>query len=170
MRIENHKTLRESTDELLTLAQAEGYMTLHQEEQARRMLGPFFAGVDNGELQLSNRDFYFRNFVERVDGRVALLDWDYARLSTFETEHCIAHLWLLMWNNFSWQRMFLNAARERFSLDPDRWRSVLFIDALHQALFWRTSRPYLMPIELNYALNTLSDERFSKYIWAPGPV
>jgi hypothetical protein len=140
------------------------HVTPAQETLARELIQPLIDSVNTGRVTLSNGDFYFRNFIELPAGRVAVVDWDSTRLSTFEVEHCVAYQWMLMWNNPPWQRAFLDEAKSRFELDRDRFRAVLLLDTLTQVVFWKGQDPYLMQIELDYFLNSLSDSYFS-HVW-----
>lgn len=162
---ETQKSLQASFDKQLLWARREGHLDECHETKARQILKPFLDTVDIGRIHLSNGDFQFRNFTERTDGKVALLDWDSAKASTFETEHCVAYQWLLMWNNPRWQGRFLNGARVRFALRPERFRAVLLVDALNQAFFWRRCSD-LLRIQVNYVSRVLSDAYFEKELWS----
>jgi aminoglycoside phosphotransferase (APT) family kinase protein len=43
---------------------------------------------------VSNGDFRFGNFLNVSEKRTAILDWDDARVSSFELERCVARLWV----------------------------------------------------------------------------
>ena len=148
----------------LAWARAAGHFDEGAGAAARRILAPFVDGIDTGAVRLGNGDFQLRNFVERPDGRIALIDWDAARLSTFEAEHCVAYQWLLMWNNPAWQRAYLDGARRRLGLRAERFRAVLLIDVLKQAFFWR-ERDGLARMPLQYVAPLLSDDAFDARIW-----
>lgn len=78
-------------------------------------------------LMLSNGDFQFLNFIEVSPDRTALIDWDGARISCFEKEHCVALQWLLMWNNCKWQQDFLRRSIMELNLNKDIFRGVLLM-------------------------------------------
>lgn len=150
----------------LDRGRARALLSGRDERRVMEILQPFLAGVDSGPLRLSNHDFYFRNFVELPAGRVALVDWDVARISTFETEHCVTYLWMLMWNHAAWASDFLNRARARFGLDRRRVRAALVVNALNQSMYVWVDRPELQPIPAAALRLALDDASFDA-LWKP---
>ena len=139
-------------------------LTAGQERRALDLLEPFLARVDSGRLRLSNHDFYFRNFLEMPRGRIGILDWDAARISTYEIEHCVTYLWMLMWNHSAWSAALLEGARSRFALDRHQVRAALLVNLLNQSMHVWPNRPELSRMLLATFLEALDDAGFSA-IW-----
>lgn len=135
-----------------------------QEKHARTLFEAFLERVDHGTIQISNHDFQFRNLIRLSDDRIKVVDWDAARISTFETEHCIAYQWMLMWNRPEWQRQFLAEARQRLPLSPELFRGVLLVNTLNQGINVYGEFPDLRAILFSTFLNLL-DDRYYTYVW-----
>lgn len=148
--------LRRQLDE----SRARGLVSPRQERRLFELLEPFLDGVDSGTLRISNHDFNFRNFVELPGGRVAVVDWDAARISTYEIEHCVTYLWMLMWNHPEWAKAFLTRAAAILHLDRRVFRAALLINALNQAMRVWPERPELRDIMLATFANALDDAWF----------
>lgn len=58
---------------------------------AADIVAAWAAAHRHGPPMVSNTDFRFVNFVEAPDDRVALIDWDGGRASSFELEACCAY-------------------------------------------------------------------------------
>lgn len=145
----------------LDRASRSGWLTARQVSRTAELLCPFLDTVDQGRLGLSNNDFQFRNFVFLADGRVKLIDWDAATISTFETEHCIAYQWMLMWNNEEWQRVFLASACDRLHVRPDRLRAACLIMTLnHSVLTWKDIPTLRHPLLIAFQ-SLLEDESWT---------
>ncbi len=119
-------------------AKEKGLLSPAEIKRIWQLVEPLFACTDKGPWHLSNHDFYFRNFLEMPDGRVALLDWEVARISSFEIEHCVSYLWMLLWNCPEWRREFLYQTKQRLGIDREKFRAALIVNSLHQAMsVWR---------------------------------
>jgi aminoglycoside phosphotransferase (APT) family kinase protein len=153
--------------EQLNRALTSNQISTIQQQRCWDLLGGFLACVDSGELGLSNNDFQFRNFVELPNGRIKVIDWDVARLSTYETEHCIAYIWMHMWGNVEWRRAFLSAVRTRLSPCPACLRAAFIIVTLNHAIYAWGNIPALSTIHLNTFLKLLDDEEWGA-IWSQG--
>lgn len=123
-----------------------------------------FSNEQNQRKMLSNGDFQFRNFIEKSANKSAVIDWDEAKFSSYELEHCVAYQWMLMWNNPSWQRVFLSEAKQRFSMDKYRFRSLLLFNCLRQAIRSGSYRPELAKIFIDTFRKTLKDRNYNS-IW-----
>lgn len=154
----NQAFLRPRITAQLDKALARGLLSHEQQRRALGLLEPFLQSVEEGPLRLSNHDFNFRNLVELPGGRIALVDWDAARVSTYETEHCVTYLGMLMWNHPQWVDALFDRARTRFGLDRRRMRAALLINALNQSMHVWPERPELFPIPLATFLRTLDAE------------
>ncbi len=142
----------------LSRAEQEGWLTHKEIESATRQIDSSTSGSAD-RVMLSNGDFQFRNFVEMPDGRLGIIDWDTARYSTFELEHCIAYQWLLMWNNPEWQKSFLAAAKSCLPLGIERFRSAMLLNALLRAATFR-HLPEVKQLQLSYFRQILRDDWF----------
>lgn len=140
-----------------------GLITDEHRDRGKSLLEEFTSSLNWGNLQLSNGDFQFRNFINRPDGKTVVIDWDGARFSPFELEHCIAYQWTLMWNNPRWQRELLRRARDRFSIDLQRFQAVMLFDSLHQAMVVWPNAETLRQVEIDYFINAL-DERYIAFV------
>jgi len=105
-----------------------------------QLLTPFDECAAHEPLMLTNADLQFQNLVWLADGRLAIIDWDGAGISSFEVEHCMSYQWLLMWNNPEWQRAFMRAASARFDIRPHRLRAVMLRSAIILVLMLRPKR------------------------------
>lgn len=148
----------------LDRARAGDLVSEHQQRRLLELLGPFLDRVDSGPLHLSNHDFNFHNFIELPAGKMAVIDWDVARISTFELEHCATYLWMLMWGHRAWADAFIRRAVARFDLDPGRVRGALLINTLNQAVQVWLERPELRRIALAALADALDDARFRSLV------
>ncbi len=154
----------ESTEELINeclgVAIDDGTLSSDQCKQATRIAQPLLEGFHEGRLMLSNADFQLRNFVEISPTQTGLVDWDTACASNFELENCVAYQWILMWNNPPWQRSLLREARARFEIERTKFRGILMVRALIQAMTtWRKSGD-IRQHQIDYLIGTLDDEAF----------
>jgi hypothetical protein len=158
--------IKHVTSVCLSKAAEADLITARQAGRIREIFDEFTARCENRPLMLSNGDFQFRNFIAVDAARTALIDWDAARLSPFEREHCVAYQWLLMWNNPRWQARFLSEAKARLALDETLFRGALLLNTLKQAmLVW--SRPTdadLRLRQMDFCLNVLDDRDF-EHVW-----
>lgn len=145
-------------------AEQQGLLGPTEIERLWRLVQPIFACAETGPWRLSNHDFYFRNFLELPDGRVALLDWEVARISCFEIEHCVSYLWMLLWNHPEWRREFLHQATQRLKIDQDKFRAALVVNALHQAMFVWQDQPALQAQMIGVLRNALDDQQMA-VVW-----
>ena len=148
------------------VAQAEkrGLLSPTEIERIWRLVQPILACTDAGPWRLSNHDFYFRNFLEMPDGRVALLDWEVARISCFEIEHCASYLWMLLWNHPEWRGEFLGQTKQRLRIDREKFWAALIVNSLHQAMFVWQNQPVLQDKMLQILQTALDEERFAA-VW-----
>lgn len=146
-------------------AEQQGLLGPADVERLWRLVQPIFACADKGPWRLSNHDFYFRNFLELPDGRVALLDWEVARLSCFEIEHCVSYLWMLLWNHPEWRREFLQQAKQRLGIDQAKFRAALIVNSLHQAMFVWSNQPGLQAKMIDQLRAALDDQQMAA-LWS----
>jgi len=148
------------------VAQAEkrGLLSPAEIDRIWCLVQPILACADTGPWRLSNHDFYFRNFLEMPDGRVALLDWEVARISCFEIEHCVSYLWMLLWNQPEWRAEFLGQTKQRLRIDREKFRAALIVNSLHQAMFVWQNQPVLQDKMLHVLRVSLDEERFAA-VW-----
>lgn len=144
----------------LDRVRARDLVSEHQQRRLLELLEPFLERVDSGALRLSNHDFNFHNFIELPTGKVAVIDWDVARISTFELEHCATYLWMLMWGHRAWADAFIRRAVTRFDLHPGRVRAALLINTLNQAVQVWLEQPDLRQMALATLSNALDDAWF----------
>lgn len=112
---------------------------------------------------VSNGDFRFLNLLELSPSRTAIIDWDGAQASTFETENSIAYNWLLLWKRPDLQNRLICGAKEMFSVDRDVFRSVLLIRSVMQAQVCRKF-PDQLALHVAQAVRVLDDRGFAS-IW-----
>lgn len=67
----------------------------------------------------SNGDLRFANMLALADGRTAVVDWDGARASTHEIEHCVAYLRLFLWARPDLVAHLEDRAHADLGVDPD---------------------------------------------------
>lgn len=150
--------------ELLNLASEKRVITKEEQLCSHDILQRIPFGNENDlRKMLSNGDFQFRNFIEKFANKTAIIDWDEAKVSTYELEHCVAYQWMLMWNNSLWQRAFLSGARQRFSLDKYRLRSLLLFNSLRQSMR-AYHRPELAKVFIDCLRKTLRNQHYDS-IW-----
>lgn len=89
------------------------------------------------ELAFSNGDFQFRNFIAVSECATAVVDWDTARCSFFELEHCFSYQAALLWNNVECRRKLLVYGLNRWALDPDVLRASAVINLLGRIVSYR---------------------------------
>jgi aminoglycoside phosphotransferase (APT) family kinase protein len=147
----------------LDLALKLGQLSQAEVRRALDLLEPLLVKADCGKLYLSNDDFNFRNLIELPAGRVAVIDWDSSRVSSFEIEHCVTYLWMMMWNQTDWRKGLVSLARQRLPLDLERTRAVLLVNCLHQSMHVWRKRNDLHPIPLGTFRNVLEDAYFEKH-------
>jgi hypothetical protein len=132
--------------------------------KARAAVANWAAGCEDGAPRvLSNTDFRFRNFIELSNSRTALIDWDDARSSSFELEHCIAYQWLLLWNRPDLQRILIRRARDALPIDRECLRTVLLMNAVTQAHVCR-AKADLIQLHVAQASNFLNTSFFPE-VW-----
>ncbi|MBK1672462.1 hypothetical protein CKO35_03955 [Ectothiorhodospira shaposhnikovii] len=66
-------------------------------------------------------DFYWKNFVFRPDGSVAIIDWEAMEPCTDSNER-LAYLYCLMFNHPEWQNTLLGMARSRGIIQEENFR------------------------------------------------
>lgn len=112
---------------------------------------------------VSNGDFRFPNMLEVSPSRTAIIDWDGAQTSTFETENSVAYHWLLLWNRPDLQDQLVRGARELFGVERETFRSVLFIRGVMQAQVCRKI-PKQLALHVDQAMRVLDDRGYAS-IW-----
>ncbi|MCS7306728.1 MAG: aminoglycoside phosphotransferase family protein, partial [Thermoguttaceae bacterium] len=147
-------------------AEQQGLLSLAEIGRIWYLVEPILSCAETGPWRLSNHDFYFRNFLELPDGRVALLDWEVARVSSFEIEHCTSYLWMLLWNHPQWRQEFLKQVKQRLGIDRQKFRAALLVNALHQAMFVWKNQPALQTKMIQLLRNALDDQQMAA-IWQP---
>lgn len=115
------------------------------------------------EFVVSNEDFRFANFIEIDSQRTGLVDWDGARTSRHEVEHCIAYLWLQMWRNGTWQRRLVDRSRQILDLQEDLFRAALIKRTLCRAHTWHDNAD-LRKIQIQYFRDALNNQKWH-HIW-----
>ncbi|WP_366494596.1 phosphotransferase [Thermogutta sp.] len=78
---------------------------------------PLLVEPSDKQLLFTNGDFQFRNLVVLNDDRVGIIDWDTARFSHFEIEHCITYQTILLWANLAAQTALIHRSRNLFDWD-----------------------------------------------------
>lgn len=114
-------------------------------------------------VSISNGDFRFLNLLELSPSRTAIIDWDGAQASTFETENSIAYHWLLLWKRPDLQDRLICGAKEMFAVDRDVFRSVLFLRSVMQAQVCRKF-PDQLALHVTQAMRILDNRGFAS-IW-----
>ena len=140
------------------------FMTENQLSKARSLLQHLIDNIDVAGHQLSNFDFQFKNLIEKSADKTVLLDWDNARLSTFDLEHCLSLMWLLMWNNQKWRHELIVNAKQRFTLDQHKFRGAVVLNAiLLTAYAWRNVDNLRQ--EIFQQLENVLDDQFFRSVW-----
>lgn len=145
----------------VTQAEKQALLTPGEIQRIWRLVEPIFACAEKGPWRLSNHDFYFRNFLELPDGRVALLDWEVARISCFEIEHCVSYLWMLLWNCPQWRQEFLHQAKQRLGIDREKFRAAWIVNSLHQGMFVWRNQPTLQAKMIEQIREALDDQQMA---------
>jgi hypothetical protein len=117
-----------------------------------------------GRLFVSNTDFRILNLIEVSADRTALIDWDAARASGFEREHCIAYQWVFLWNTPELQSALVHAARDRLDIDRETFRVLLLTRAAAQARIY-DAKPDLRRLQAQQVVDVLDDSAFAR-IWS----
>ena len=126
-----------------------GRLDLTEVETALGMVRVVLSGCSDSRWTISNRDFQVRNFLRPANGPLVIIDWDEGRISPFETEHCVAYQWLLMWGNADWQAAFMRECRAVLALRPEVLRAMFVSNALLKARTFRR-HPEVMARQLSY--------------------
>jgi len=94
-----------------------GLLRLDQLDLILNRCEPLLVDSSDRQLLFTNGDFQFRNLVVLNDNRVGIIDWDTARFSHFEIEHCITYQTILLWANPSAQFDLIHRSRDLFDYD-----------------------------------------------------
>jgi hypothetical protein len=90
---------------------------------------------------VNNGDFYPRNLIVRLDGRIVIVDWEtWNANSPFHTvdhpENVAAVFYVHMWGNPAWQAAYRSALSERFAFSPASFAKGVVIQSLELASMW----------------------------------
>lgn len=93
------------------------------------------------KLIVNNGDFYPRNFIQRDDGRIILIDWEtWDAHSPFHIidhpENVAAVQYVHMWGNSKWQRAYRQKIQQHFSFPEESFDKGIVIKALTLAHFF----------------------------------
>ncbi len=147
----------------LHLAREDGWLGADDAARARTHAEWLAQDVSGQPLTISNMDFRFANFLEVDPDQTGIIDWDGARASAYEIEHCISYLWLQMWRNTEWQRGLIAGARQAVGIKEARLRAVLLKRTLGQAHTWRVN-PTLQAQQIRLFRLALDNEGWRR-IW-----
>lgn len=160
--IDNGQMLKYKVYIYLGIIMQDDLLTTEECDKAKNLIDIFVNNLKQDDLMLSNRDFQFRNFIALPEDRIGIIDWDTARISSFELEHCLVNQWLLMWNAAKWRQQFVKEAQKRFDLNIDKLRAAMLLRALALvSKTWRSDSS-LRDIQVKHIKMTLDKNEFEK--------